>query len=195
VLGVIELGYPIGQQREAPSQKPEPICPRLTVSCFEVDGEFGHCASMTKATTTLHPQPLRQQKATATWCAALIVGLSIAAAGYADIADTGTTAAGALMETGAAVAQDAMGAASELADTKAVCMVAGQSPAFCGCVQNELGPRVDTVAVDALSGIVKSSLDGGIEGLTSSLKDIDPNTRSAITRCAVQSAAAEAMGQ
>ncbi len=53
---------------------------------------------------------------------------------------------------------------------------------------------MDTVAVDALSGIVKSSLDGGVEGLATSLKDVDPATRSAITRCGVKAAADGMMG-
>jgi hypothetical protein len=150
---------------------------------------------MTKAHQKANLIPMHPRMAVALWRVGFIAGLCIVTAGCADIADTSTATTGALLETGASVAQDAMGAARELADTKAVCMVAGQSPAFCGCVQNELGPRVDTVAVDALSGIVKSSLDGGVEGLATSLKDIDPNTRSAITRCAVQSAAAEAIGQ
>jgi hypothetical protein len=135
----------------------------------------------------IHPrQPLRLG------VAALLCAL---AAGCGDAGQAGASAAGALMETGAAVARDAAGAAVELADTKSVCVIAGQSPEFCGCLQNELGPRVDTVAVDALGGLVKASLDGGVEGLATSLKDVDPATRSAITRCAVRAAADGALAQ
>jgi hypothetical protein len=104
-------------------------------------------------------------------------------------------AAGALLETGVAVAKDAAGAAAELADTRTVCVIAGQSPAFCGCLQNELGPRVDSVAVDALSTMVKSTLDGGLTGAAEALKDVDPATREALTRCAVQGAASEVLAQ
>jgi hypothetical protein len=104
-------------------------------------------------------------------------------------------AAGSLLETGMAVAGDAAGAAAELADTKTVCVIAGQSAAFCGCLQNELGPRVDSVAVDALAGLVKATTDGGVVGASTALKDVDPATRQALTRCAVKGAASEMLAQ
>ncbi|MCU0881425.1 MAG: hypothetical protein MUF14_02025 [Hyphomonadaceae bacterium] len=144
---------------------------------------------MTNALSSPLPKPA-SRVAAISLVALFCVGLSACG----DAGQAGTVAAGALLETGAAVARDAAGAAAELADTKSVCVIAGQSPAFCGCLQNELGPRVDTVAVDALSGIVKSSLDGGVEGLATSLKDVDPATRSAITRCGVKAAADGMMG-
>lgn len=124
--------------------------------------------------------------------AALAAALLLSACGSGESA---ANAAGNLLETGMAVAGDAAGAAAELADTRTVCVIAGQSAAFCGCLQNELGPRVDNVAVDALAGLVKATMDGGVEGASTALKDVDPATRQALARCAVQGAASEMLTQ
>lgn len=114
----------------------------------------------------------------------------LAACGNAELAQS--TAA--LKEAAVDVAGDAAKAAGGVVDTQTVCMLAGQSPAFCGCLQAELGPRIEPGHVDALTSVIAASLKGDIsEGINAA--NSNPETRQALTQCAVRAAVAGAVSE
>jgi hypothetical protein len=137
-------------------------------------------------------------------------GGSEAGAGTAAAAATGAAAdssvaelkgsIGALAAAAADVAGDAAKVAGEVIDTNTACQLAGQSPQLCGCIAQELGPRLSGETVEALTQVLRDAAGGELakatEGATGSL---DPATREALTRCAVegavQGAVSEATGQ
>jgi hypothetical protein len=110
------------------------------------------------------------------------------------------------------VGKGAAKAASEFVDTKTACTLAGQNEAFCGCLQTELGAKIDPKTIDALGAAIKSSL-----GVTSSASaapagqsapaaspatatppasapavGMDQKTKDALIKCGVQGAVGEA---
>jgi hypothetical protein len=107
---------------------------------------------------------------------------------------------GALAAAAADVAGDAARVAGDVIDTKTACQLAGQSPQLCGCIAEELGPRLSGDTIAALTQVLRDAAGGELakvtEGATGAL---DPATREALTRCAVESAVqgavSEAAGQ
>jgi hypothetical protein len=106
-----------------------------------------------------------------------------------------TESVGALKTAATDVAKDAVAAAGDVVDTRTVCVIAGQSEAFCGCLQGELGSRIEPGHIDALTGVVRATLQGGVDEAVKSAAGIDPDTRAALTRCAVRGAVSEAVAQ
>jgi formylmethanofuran:tetrahydromethanopterin formyltransferase len=89
------------------------------------------------------------------------------------------------------VAEGAMSAAGAVVTTQNACMIAGQSEAFCGCLQAEVGERLTGEQVKALGEVIQASLGGDIAGAANAA-GLDERTRQAIGKCAVQGAISEA---
>lgn len=80
-------------------------------------------------------------------------------------------------------------------DTRTACMLAGQSEAFCGCVQERLGPEITEQHMTEITGVVRETLEGrSIEAAAETASDIDPTTRDALVQCATHAAIQGAIG-
>jgi hypothetical protein len=73
-------------------------------------------------------------------------------------------------------------------------MLAGQSAAFCGCLQTELGPRIEPAHIDALTSVIAASVKGDLAAGVQSATP-EPATRQALTQCAVRAAVAGAVSE
>jgi hypothetical protein len=88
---------------------------------------------------------------------------------------------------------DAAKAVGEVLDTKLVCQLAGQSESFCGCLQSELGPKLKAEHIDAVTAIVKTSIDGSIQSAVQTATSLDPKTRNGLVSCAAKAAISDAI--
>lgn len=80
-------------------------------------------------------------------------------------------------------------------DTRTACMLAGQSEAFCGCVQERLGAEITEEHVTAISTVARETLEGrSVEAAAESASNIDPTTRDALVQCATHAAVQGALG-
>ncbi|MBL8536475.1 MAG: hypothetical protein JNM59_03635 [Hyphomonadaceae bacterium] len=90
--------------------------------------------------------------------------------------------------------QEAVEAASSVVDTRTACTLAGQSDAFCGCLQTRLGPQIRQEHIEALTNVIRGTLNGdGVQATIESAQGIDQPTREALLQCAT-SAAVEGAG-
>lgn len=80
-------------------------------------------------------------------------------------------------------------------DTRTACMLAGQSEAFCGCVQEHLGPQITEEHVTAITTVARETLEGrSVEAAAESASNIDSTTRDALVQCATHAAIQGAIG-
>jgi hypothetical protein len=91
------------------------------------------------------------------------------------------------------VAGDAAKAVGDVIDTKMACQLAGQSEAFCGCLQTELGPKLKAEHIDAVTAIVKTSIDGSIQSAVKTATSLEPKTRNGLLTCAAKGALSDAI--
>ncbi|MBY0567509.1 MAG: hypothetical protein K2P70_09365 [Hyphomonadaceae bacterium] len=90
----------------------------------------------------------------------------------------------------------AIEAARGAVDTRTACMLAGQSEAFCGCVQERLGPEITQEHLDAITGIAQRTVEGGsLETAAEEAQNVDPATREALVQCATQAAVQGIVGE
>lgn len=90
----------------------------------------------------------------------------------------------------------AMDAARGAVDTRTACMLAGQSEAFCGCVQERLGPEITQEHLDAITGVAQRTVEGGsLETAAEEAQNFDPATREALVQCATQAAVQGIVGE
>jgi hypothetical protein len=74
-------------------------------------------------------------------------------------------------------------------------MIAGQSEAFCGCVQDRLGARITPERIEDITSVVGEAVQSGsIEGAAQSAQNIDPTTREALLQCTTHAAVQGALG-
>jgi hypothetical protein len=97
------------------------------------------------------------------------------------------------------IMKDAASVAGEVMDTRLMCQLAGQSAAFCGCLQSELGPKLAPEHVTAVTSILKASLDGSIQSAlqtegSGEASLLDSETQKGLLVCAARGAAVEALG-
>ncbi len=86
-------------------------------------------------------------------------------------------------------AQEAAKAAARAVDTRTACVLAGQSDAFCGCVQERLGPNLSEAHVDALATVLRRAIGGeGVQAAAERAETLDPRTRDALVQCATTAA-------
>jgi hypothetical protein len=89
----------------------------------------------------------------------------------------------------AEIGGQALEAARGAVDTRTACMIAGQSEAFCGCVQERLGAEIKAEHVDALTSVVRDTVSGqGVEAAAQGAENIDTSTREALVQCATHAA-------
>ena len=80
--------------------------------------------------------------------------------------------------------QQAVEVAAGAVDTRTACTLAGQSEAFCGCLQERLGPEIQPQHVEALTTVIRRTLEGqGVEGAIEGVQNIDAPTREALVAC------------
>lgn len=90
----------------------------------------------------------------------------------------------------------AIEAARGAVDTRTACMLAGQSEAFCGCVQERLGPEITQEHLDAITGVAQRTVEGGsLETAAEEAQNVDPATREALVQCATQAAVQGIVGE
>lgn len=95
----------------------------------------------------------------------------------------------------ASVGGQALETASGAVDTRTACMLAGQSEAFCGCVQDRLGARITPERIEDITSVATEAVQSGsIEGAAQSAQNIDPTTREALLQCATHAAVQGALG-
>ncbi|CAN1491898.1 hypothetical protein MCERH10_00218 [Caulobacteraceae bacterium] len=121
----------------------------------------------------------------------LTVSLTLTACGQAPNETTETMKE--LKSSAVSVAGDAAKAVGEVLDTKLVCQLAGQSESFCGCLQSELGPKLKAEHIDAVTAIVKTSIDGSIQSAVQTATSLDPKTRNGLVSCAAKAAISDAI--
>jgi hypothetical protein len=78
--------------------------------------------------------------------------------------------------------------AAQFVTTEQACTAAGQNEAFCGCLQTRLGERLQPAQIEALAGVIRAGLNGGVQAAAESSTAIDPTTRDAVVGCAAQAA-------
>ena len=89
----------------------------------------------------------------------------------------------------------AMDAARGAVDTRTACMLAGQSEAFCGCVQERLGSEITQEHLDAITGVAQRTVEGGsLETAAEEAQNVDPATREALVQCATHAAVQSVVG-
>lgn len=121
----------------------------------------------------------------------LLAGFALMLSGCGDAADLQQVKQGALDLGG-----QALDAASSAVDTKTACVLAGQSEAFCGCIQDSLGSEITGEHMDALKNVVSESLGGeGLQAAIEKAADVDPKTRDALVQCATTAAVDGALGE
>lgn len=80
-------------------------------------------------------------------------------------------------------------------DTRTACMLAGQSEAFCGCVQGRLGAEITEEHITAITTVARETLEGrSVEAAAESASNIDATTRDALVQCATHAAIQGAIG-
>ena len=121
----------------------------------------------------------------------LTVSLTLSACGQAPNETAETMKE--LKSSAVSVAGDAAKAVGEVLDTKLVCQLAGQSESFCGCLQSKLGPKLKAEHIDAVTAIVKTSIDGSIQSAVQTATSLDPKTRNGLVSCAAKAAISDAI--
>jgi hypothetical protein len=121
----------------------------------------------------------------------LTVSLTLSACGQAPNETAETMKE--LKSSAVSVAGDAAKAVGEVLDTKLVCQLAGQSESFCGCLQTELGAKLKAEHIDAVTAIVKTSIDGSIQSAVQTATSLDPKTRNGLVSCAAKAAISDAI--
>lgn len=95
----------------------------------------------------------------------------------------------------ATIGGQALETASAAVDTRTACMLAGQSDAFCGCVQERLGARITREQIEDVTGVVGEAVQSGsLEGAAQSTENIDPTTREALLQCSTHAAVQNVLG-
>jgi formylmethanofuran:tetrahydromethanopterin formyltransferase len=83
--------------------------------------------------------------------------------------------------------QSALEAATSALDTRTACTLAGQSEAYCGCLQERLGAELTPERVEAITTVVRDTIEGGgVEAAVEGASGIDAETRDALVQCVVQ---------
>jgi hypothetical protein len=85
------------------------------------------------------------------------------------------------------IGQGALELAANAVDLRTACTLAGQSEAFCGCVQDRLGADISPETVEAISTVIRRAVAGeGMEAAAEGATGMDQPTRDALVQCSVQ---------
>ncbi len=111
-----------------------------------------------------------------------LVALALAACGQADLEKAKDGA----LDLG----QQALEVAADAVDVRTACSLAGQSEAFCGCLQERAGSEISPEAIEAIGTVVRRTIAGeGMEAAVEGATGLDQRTRDALIQCAAQPAA------
>jgi hypothetical protein len=143
-------------------------------------------------------QRLLKSPARLTTAFLILASLSLAGCGQSEAQSDAKALAQDALQAVSPIMKDAASVAGEVMDTKLMCQLAGQSAAFCGCLQSELGPKLAPEHVAAVTSILKASLDGSIQSAlktegSSVASPLDSETQKGLLICAARGAAAEAL--
>jgi hypothetical protein len=101
-----------------------------------------------------------------------------------------------VQEQASDIGGQALEAARGAVDTRTACMLAGQSEAFCACVQERLGPEITQEHLDAITGVARRTVEGqSVETAAEEAQNVDPTTRDALVQCATTAAIQGAIGE
>ncbi|MBL8770564.1 MAG: hypothetical protein JNK30_04215 [Phenylobacterium sp.] len=101
----------------------------------------------------------------------------------------------AVKQTADDFAKEAAQTASGMVGVKTACTIAGQSEAFCGCIDERLGSKLDAGQLEALSKVVVETVrTGSIEAAARNAEALNPETRQALAQCAARAAVTGAVG-
>ncbi len=105
--------------------------------------------------------------------------------------------AGSAIKSGAGdFAKEASRTASGMVSLNTACRVAGQSEAFCGCVQNQLGSKLDAGQLRGITEVIVETVKTGtLEGAAQNSQMLSPETRTALIQCAARATVAGAVGE
>jgi hypothetical protein len=94
-------------------------------------------------------------------------------------------------KSGAAdLGQRALEVAANAVDVRTACTLAGQSEAYCGCLQERAGSEISPEAIEAVGTVVRRTIAGeGMEAAVEGATGLDQQTRDALIQCAAQPAA------
>lgn len=84
--------------------------------------------------------------------------------------------------------QEVLNAGAEVLDTRTACQLAGQSPAFCGCLSERLGNDITPEHVEALTEAVRATVERRPIEIASESGGADAATREALVQCMAQAA-------
>ena len=125
-----------------------------------------------------------------------MIDLRMMAVALCALALAGCENAGTALKTTAGdFAKEAASTATGMVGLKNACTLAGQSEAFCGRLDTELGSKLDTAQVKDLSGVIIDTVrTGSIEAAQTS-PAVTPETKDALVKCAARAAVAGAIGE
>lgn len=118
------------------------------------------------------------------------------AAAFCALALAGCDSAGTALKTTAGdFAKEAASTATGMVGLKTACTMAGQSEAFCGCLDTELGSKLDAKQVKDLSGVMIDTVRTGSIETAQSSPVVTPETKDALVKCAARAAVSGAVGE
>jgi hypothetical protein len=83
--------------------------------------------------------------------------------------------------------RQALEAATSAVDVRTACTLAGQSEAYCGCLQERAGSEISPETIEAIGTVVRRTIAGeGMEAAVEGATGLDQQTRDALVQCAVQ---------
>lgn len=85
------------------------------------------------------------------------------------------------------IAGEALRAGAAATDTRTACLLAGQSEAFCGCVERQFGSDVSPVQIEAIGQLARETL-AGADANTAGADTETSQTRQALLQCAAEGA-------
>lgn len=105
--------------------------------------------------------------------------------------------AGSALKTSAGdFAKEATRTASGMVGLKTACTVAGQSEAFCGCVEERLGAKLDPSQLKGVTDVILQTVKtGSLEGAAQNATALPPETRTALVQCAARATVAGVVGE
>ncbi len=98
---------------------------------------------------------------------------------------------GAAKQEAASLGREALEASASVVDTRTACLLTGQSDAFCGCIAERIGNRIEPEHIDAFRQALGATIAG--EPIPASASDQNASaTRQAVVACATRAAISDA---
>ena len=125
-----------------------------------------------------------------------MIDLRVLAAAFCALALAGCENAGTALKTTAGdFAKEAASTATGMVGLKNACTLAGQSEAFCGCLDTELGSKLDAQQVKDLSGVILDTVRTGSIDAAQTSPAATAETKDALVKCAARAAVTGVVGE